>query len=367
MTATTFATDPIIDLAAYRGQVQSSFTFQVYDFPTSVVIGTVQPIKGTVPVLTHDTTRNIVRQISNLYFTKADTLLLNPIRHRIKIQMNYPGRTPYDLGTYMFIDQAKMQYTSGTESTATMVDEMLIVDQQIEQSYSPGVFTPDGVPVTLRQVDAAIGDVLTGVPVTYDVAPTPYNTIGSWAAGAMRGQVLGDLAVEGDYFNPWFNNAGRMKFIRSFDAAAVMPDFDYDLNHPVDRGSIVLLDDLIAAPNRFIVISNGNASAAMSVPIVGTYDVPQSAPHSIANRGFVVPSIEQRQVDTAVQANAIAALLGQQQTVVERVEFSTPPDPRHDGYNTFTLNGAQWLEIGWDLPLIPGGAMRHVGRKVYNS
>ncbi len=363
--ATTFAYDPLLDLAPYIGQRQSTFRFTLYDVATNRLIRELQPYRDSAPTLTHDSARVITRQISNLFFNAQDTADLSTTGSRVKIDMLFPGREPYPIGTYLFIDQLRQRTTAGLESTATFVDSMLIVDQQITQSYSPGVFTETGVAVSLRQVDQAIADVLIGIPVTFIAAPSPFYTIGSWAAGSSRGPLLGDLSTDGDYFSPWFDNTDVLRFIRSFDPIASIPDFDYDANHVIDRDSIIFTDDLINAYNQFIVISTGSVSSTTNLPIVGRYDVPASAPHSIFNRGFAVPNIIDWQVDTIEQANAIAFTLGQQQTIFERVEFNTIPDPRHDGYNVIRFEGKNWLEIAWSLPLIEGSSMRHVARRAY--
>lgn len=365
-TATTFPYDPLLDLASYIGQRQASFTFLLYDFVTGQILRELKPYRDATPVLSHDTSRGIMRQVSNLFFNSEDTAALNTISNRLKIQMVFPGRDPYDLGTYQFIDQTRIRSTGGLESAATMVDSMFVVDQQIPQTFQAGTYSSDGTVVSFRQVSAAIADALIGVPVTFTAEPSPFYTIGVWSAGTARGSLINDLAVDGDYFAPWFDNTNIMRFIRSFDPSTKIPDFDYDTNHVIYRDSISFTDDLLTAPNQFIVISNGNVSGGNSVPIVGTYNVPASAPHSITNRGFVVPSVIDWQVDTVAQANAIAFNLGQQQTVFERVTFTTAPDPRHDSYNVFRFEGVNWLEIAWSLPLIEGSEMTHVGRKTYS-
>lgn len=368
MTVTTFPFDPLLDLAPYTGQRQATFRFQLFDFITGKVIRDLHPFKETSPTLSHDTSRVIMRQITNLFFDREDTAALSTISNRLRLQMIFPGRTPYEMGIYQFIDQTRLKSTGGLESAATMVDSMFIVDQQIEQAYQAGTFAADGSLIAFRQVDQAIADVLTGVPVAFTTEPSPFYSIGAWSAGSGRGSIVNDLAVDGDYFAPWFSNENNiMRFVRSFDPGTRIPDFDYDTNHVIYRDTISFTDDLLSAPNRFVVISSGNVSGNNSTPVVGSYDVPASAPHSIANRGFVIPNVIDWQVDTVEQANSIAANLGQRQTIFERVSFSTAPDPRHDSYNVFRLEGSNWLEIAWSLPLLEGSEMTHVGRKAYNE
>lgn len=349
--------DPLLDLDSYVGQRSATFTFFLIDGVTGQQIQQLYPYRDSVPTLSHDTSRTIMRQVSNLFFDRIDTAALNTVRNRVRIFMNFPGRTPYLLGTYMFVDQARLQFTSGIESNASLLDTMFIVDQQLEQSIS---FNNVVVSPT------ALNKVMQGVPVPFQTEASNLLTIGSWVAGTNRGQVVNDLALDGDYFAPWIDNNGVMQFVRSFDPATRIPNFNYDSGNRVIRSSVLRTDDLLNAPNRFVVISNGNNNDVEArSAIVGRYDVPASAPHSIANRGFVIPQVTDRQIGTTEQAIAIAANLGQRQTIFERVALETPPDPRHNSYDVFRFDGENWLEISWSMSLIEGGTMTHVGRKSY--
>lgn len=365
MLATTLPPDALLDFYAWVGQRSITFRFMLYDFKTGLNIKELHPVNsGTIPTLSHDTSRTIVRQVSGLYFTSEDTEVINIVSHRLRIQMVIEDRDPVDLGFYLFADNLGIQTTAGVESSITMFDSGFIVDQQMEQSYSAGTFTADGTVISFRQVDQAIQDILAGLPIKYSIESTPYYTISSIAAGSTRGSFINDLSVEGDFFAPWFDNTDTMRFIRTFDPAAVIPDFDFDSNFRIDRDSIRLTNDLLDAPNRFIVISNGSVTD-MTLPVVGVYDVPAAAPHSIFNRGFVIPHVEEWQVDYAAQAYAIAANIAARSAIFETVTFTTPPDPRHDSYDVFRFNGVNWLELSWEMQLIAGGTMNHTGRRSY--
>lgn len=352
--------DPELDLYAYIGQRSATFKFELIDGVTGATIQQLYPYRDSTPTLSHDTSRTIMRQVSNVFFDNIDTTAINVIRDRVRISMLLPGRDPYVLGTFVFADQARLRITSGIESNVGLLDQMFIVDQQIERSI--GFLS--AIAVTI-----AIDMVMAGIPVSYtvDAMPGAYKTIGSWTAGTNRGQVLNDLAVDGNYLAPWFNNSDVMRFIQAFDPSTAIPSFNFDVGNRVSRANILETDDLIYAPNRFIVISNSAETDALAAaPIVGRYDVPASAPHSIANRGFVVPSVIDRQVASPAQAQIIAKNIGQQQTIFERIELETPPDPRHDSYQVFRWQGENWLEIGWSMELIEGGTMKHIGRKAYS-
>ncbi len=234
--ATSIPLDPFLDQAPGQGQFTCSYRFRVYDFPTKTIVGEVYPIRDSTPVLSHDAERTIARQLSGLYFTPEDSALLDVIRHRIQVVMVLPDGTEYPLGTFMFIDEEGLLSTAGTSSDVTMVDEMFIVDQQIEQTYAAGTFAPDGSVVTFRQADDAIRDVLQGIPVNASLEPTPFYTIGVWAAGTNRGSgVIKELAIDGDYFSPWFSNNNVMTFIRAFDPATKIPAFEWSAHTTFPR------------------------------------------------------------------------------------------------------------------------------------
>lgn len=348
--------DPELDLFSYIGQRSATFKFELIDGVTGAVIQQLFPYRDTVPTLSHDTSRTIMRQVSNVFFDRIDSAVLNTVRNRVRIQMIIPGRDPYPLGTFVFADQARLEFTSGLESNVSLIDQMFIVDQQIEQSIG----------FNNLQVVVAIQNVMRNLPVTFTVAPSPYLTVGAWTGGTNRGQVINDLAIDGDYFAPWFDNTDVMRFIRSFDPATAIPSFNFDEGSRVARASVVRTDNLLNAPNRFVIISNGAQSDDLAAEaIIGIYDVPSSAPHSILNRGFVIPQVDDRQVGTSQQATAIARNIGQRQTIFEQITLETPPDPRHDSYQVFRWQGENWLEIAWDMELIEGGKMSHVGRKAY--
>jgi hypothetical protein len=259
-TLTTKPSSAQLDLPGWIGQRTASFTFELIDGVTGQRLQQLYPYRDSVPTLTHDTGRIIMRQISDIQFDRIDTAVLNPVRNRVRVSMQVAG-TSYPLGTYLFSDSATQQYTSGDEANAGLMDQMFVIDQQIEQS----IFF-NGTPV----YPTALDRVLQNFPnIVYKAEPSSYLTIGSWTAGTNRGQVLGDLALDGDYFAPWFDNNDVLRFIRAFDPATKIPAFDFDAGNRVSREGIIRTNDLLTAPNRYVVISNGqNDDTAASAPIV---------------------------------------------------------------------------------------------------
>jgi hypothetical protein len=342
--------DPLLDLAPWVGQRQATFQFHLFNGVSGVELGEIHPLRGAT--LTHDTTRVIKRQL-NLSLGVADTATVNTLTDRVRLSMVFPNGASYPLGVYMFTDASREQYTSGQLGTMALGDEMFLVDQQITAGVS-------GVGLATTNIIRAI---LQGLPIRYEMEPSPFQAMEAWGSGTSRGQVLEQLSITGDYFSPWFDNNGVMRFIRTFDPASRLPDFDFDAHNRVIREPIILTDDLILAPNRFVV--NSNSSGDTSLEVTATADVPPTAPHSVTQRGFVVASVQNIPLFDVSQATAVAQGLARRKTVFERVQLTTPPDPRHDSYNVIRWQGSKWLEIGWSMALTAGGAMSHLLRKVY--
>lgn len=352
MVLTTKPLDAYLDMPRYRGQRVDSFTFEWRSGLTDQFLGYLTPQKDTVPKIDHNTSQSIKRRLT-LNLGVDDTAAIDPVTDRILPAMRVGGTT-YPLGRFMFTDETDLASTAGERGTFVLLDEGNIIDQQLENSFT-----------SLLNVSFAVRDLLDGLPIPgVTIESTPYTAIGSFSAGQSRVQALDTLTLQGDYFPYWMGNDTLLHLIRTVDPAAVVPAFDLDAGGAVIRDSIALTSDVLVAPNRFIVISNFGSNA-FTQPVVGTYDVPASAPHSIVKRGFVVPRVETLQSDTFEQAEAMARNLGLRQTVFERIEVSTSLDPRHDSYDVVHYRGANWLELAWSMELVPGGSMRHTMRKAY--
>jgi len=360
---TTLPHDPLLDLDPWVGQRQCSFRFNLTNSLTGENLGEITPIRGAS--LTHDTTRTIKRQLT-LSLGVADTAAINVVTDRVSPFMVFPDGQEYPLGTYMFTDASRQvfasaptgRHTAGGLADVSLNDEMFLVDQQIEKGIS-GILS-NGVNLAVSTV---IQLVLTGLPITYTLEPNTFQSTESWGVGTNRGQILEALSVTGDYFSPWFGNDSKLHFIRTFDPNTQIPALDFDTGNKVIREPILETDDLLSAPNVFIVISN--AANDSDLPTVGTANVPVNAPHSVVNRGFAVPSVQNLQLSTNAQATAVAQGLANRQTVFERVSLTTAPDPRHDSYDVIKWQDDLWLELAWSMALVEGGAMNHLLRKSY--
>jgi hypothetical protein len=360
-TLTNFPYDPLLDLAPWVGQRQATYRFNLINSVSGINQGEIKPMRGAT--LSHDTGRTIKRQLT-ISLGVAATQQINPIQDRIRVTMVFPNGQTYPLGIYMFTDEADQLFTSGELSNIVLNDEMYLVDQQIETGFNT-LFSNAGQPgtATSTPISLAITNLLRALPVRLDIQAGSYATNDSWGAGTMRGSIIEALALNGDYFSPWFANDEAMHFLRAFNPAQQIPDFDWDRGNQVMRSNILRNSNILNAPNRFIVISN--TPDDVSSPVFGQADVAQTAPHSIANRGFVIPKVTDLQALSKTQCVAIAQNMVERQSVFETQSLNTAPDPRHDSYNVIKWQGSLWLELAWTMTLTEGAAMSHTIRKAY--
>jgi hypothetical protein len=344
--------DPLLDLAPWVGQRQCTFRFDRINAVTGEDLGQINPLRGAS--LTHDTTRTIKRQLT-MSLGVEDTAAINAVQDRILVFMVFPGGQEYPLGRYQFTDNTRQVFTSGRLGQVALNDEMFLVDQQIPEAVN-------GVSNGINQV---ISTILDPLPIEFAAEATLFQCTQAWGIGSGRGSMLEALAVTGDFFSPWFDNYGILRFIRSFDPATRIPELDWDEGDQVLRSGITETDDLLTAPNKFVVISNASSNLASAV--VGTASVPPTAPHSLANRGFEILEQQDLQLTDASQAQAVANNLANRQTIFERVSLTTAPDPRHDSYNVIRWQGDLWLELAWSMALTEGGNMNHLLRKAYHA
>lgn len=354
MTLTNFPRDPLLDLEPWDGQRSATFTFNRINFVTGQHLGELNPLRTAQ--LSHDTTRTIKRQLT-LTLGQQDTADINTLAERVDVDMVFGDGTTYPLGEYMYTAQSRQVFTTGRTSNVTLYDEMFRVDQPIVLGIN------GSGKVAQYIIERALSDV-GAIDLRIQGVTGQLPLAGAWAAGTHRGQVLEEAAVAGGYFSPWFGNDKAMHFIQAFDPAEQLPDFDFDSTNKVLRSGIVETDNLLTAPNRFVVISNAPDDATL--PVIGTYDVPNTAPNSIANRGFVISDVRNLQIATVAAATVMARNIGIRNTIFETTNLVTVPDPRHDSYNTVFWQGAVWLELGWSMNLVEGGTMNHVLRKAYS-
>lgn len=342
----------VLDLIASIGQRQATWEWRLYNGVTGENLGEIYPLDDSPATITHDTSRVIKRDL-RIQVDATDLAEINTLTDRI-VPFMLIGGIAWPLGWYMFTGDVELVRTGGDDGNLMLMDEMNLIDQEITQGFW-----------STSACDVAMRDLLVGLnlPRGIEMDPSPYLAAGAWRIGSKRGNILATLAGLGDLETPWMDNNGVFRAVQVVDPATAIPDLSFDDGYPVITDTISRSNDLLSAPNRFVVVGNG--SAAVTTELVGVYDIPPSAPHSIANRGFVIQQTDDMQLTTQSQATAAARNIGLSSTPVEQYDLTTPPDPRHDGYQVIRWRGENWLETAWSMTCIEGGDMTHTLRRGY--
>jgi len=339
---------------------QESVRFEVLD-TNLLVVGEIHPDRGSPPRISHSTESAIMRSLSGFRLDPEQAGQIDTITARIRPSWILQDGTSYPLGVFLFADASRSLLSYGTELDATLVDQTFILDQQLDASLS----YPAGTVVTtvLDELAALAGIVSRAVTPSTQALSYPI----AWKAGTARLTAMVELCQQIAYSAPYFDNEGTLRIVPARNAATASPDIVYAAGD-LDSGriyakTIVETDDLLRAPNRYVVIDN----SATAGPIVGRYDLPSSAPNSIANRGFAVTRVVDLQgLSSPADADSAArALASQDAEAFLWATFSAAPDPRHDAFNIVEFLGGLYREIGWTLTCAPGGPHTHNLRGIY--
>lgn len=350
----------LLDLATGVGQRADAFRFDVLTASLSRT-GSIEMRADFVPMVANNIHATIKRTLT-VGPKPGEIDQLDPLTARIRPVMTVGG-TEYNLGVFMFADASHVRWSYGTVPDATMVDQSLIVDQALPNSYGAAVGT---------SVKTLIEDLLaaTGINVFDIGVDATVSSPMAWPPGTSRMQVINQLAATAGGYSLFFNNDGCACVIEAPDIDS--PTATYTSTSPrVLIGSIIESNDALDAPNQFIVISQtGDGSSGSAV---GVYDVPDAADHSAASRGFVVAKVlpvTGLTTDTAAAARA-KAWGKQSASNYEWVSFGSHLDPRHDTFDVVSFNvgsgAVVYREQGWTMALEPGGMMTHDLRRSYDA
>lgn len=350
-----------------RSQRQATWRFTLTN-QEGEALGELPVDRDSPPTIAVDTGRAAKRTLQRVNLPPGVIHGVDVLRDRLRVDMLFPDGTIWPQGLYLFTASTHEALgaplvTAHDQHVAhlDLVDQTLVVDQLTDRSYTAR-------PLTV--LTTFLGTVLAGLPVTVNVAASG-DRVGpeaiTWPAGTNRLRIVNEVAAMLGYHELYFDNAGVGQLGLMPDPLVTDPAdvLNYSTTPRVFRPSFTFSDDLLDLPNRFVVIGSG----ASQTPAVGRYNLPASVPHSAANRGFVVTYSEQLQgIESTLQAFFAAVALSRQYRFAhETVDFTSPPDPRHDHYDTLELEGVRYLEVAWSMTLREGAPMRHTARRTYEA
>jgi hypothetical protein len=354
------STDDLLDLNVPRRV--DSFRFDLLEGggTGNTVIGQVHPVGDSPVRITNDMSRTIPRTLDGLYLPASEQQAINTLRNRVKPVAILQNGVEFVLGEFLWADDSRPRRAWGLERKSTLVDRMFTVDQDLGGTFGWG-------PGTL--VRTILEYLLYGLfeQAELDLPGLDTITIGApvaWSGSVKRTEVAIDLAQLTGYFPPYISKLGFFTMRPVPDLDGITPDLAYPEGGRIWNDSIVEADDSLTAPNRYIVTEQSGGTA----PITAVYDLPATAPHAIANRGFpVVRTITMSglQSPAAAFAAAKAAAMSDLNSYEWRT-WSSTLDFRHDTWDPLSfLDEGVWLETASTMQLVSGGEMTHVARRQY--
>jgi len=338
-------TTDLLDLTAPSRA--STFRLDVLDADRTP-IGTLQASEDQPPTVANDVSRTIKRTLTGLQLPAAELGDLNPFTDLIRPSMVLEDGTVWSLGVFAFADLSRTPDTPGRGYDATLVDLLSILDRETETGVT--LAKGDDISAFLVALTADANVLAVAIPARAGTAGADL----SWPAGTSRLAIATAASRLCGFVDPYCDNDGTLTMGPLREAGA-LPDVTYGVGGRVFHSTIVESDDLLSAPNRYIVVD----TAPTAAPIVVVYDLPVERPNSAAKRGFVIPTRIEVQgianVDAALElARAAADVAG-----YRHLSFAGAPDPRHDTYSTVEFNGVVWREQAWSMTLADGTDMTH--------
>lgn len=347
------------------GQRIDGFAFDLLD-SAEVLLGQLHPSRDSVPSVSNDATRTVRRQLSNMLLTPDEAADIDPLTVRVRPRMLLQNGSTYPLGVFLLGDRNTPVHSWGDDRSVTWSDKSMLLAEPITHSVGWGI----GADVALAIVGLAL-EVLT----LADLGPAPTSDVVfgapvAYPPGTSRLTIIEDFAKLLGWLPPFFDELGLLRFVEVPDMAAAIPDVPgYGPGTRIVADSILESDNLLQAPNQFIVVEASGRST-----IRGVYNVSDAAPHSFVNTGRLIPHIEQVQgLSTTTQANRAARALAAtaRKGIFKFVTFDGTADPRHGTWSVVpyrrTVADAyiNHLELSTTIGCRSGAPMSHQLRRVF--
>lgn len=333
------------------------FEFELLDLDLQP-IGLLAPDADRPPIVANDANQGKGRTVSSLNLPVDEVNDINPVSDRLRPWMVLQNGARFELGLFIWGVDNRPRRPWGVEHATSLVDQTLIIDQPMYRSIGQN----KGANITVIAV-ALAQEVIPRERIVFPASSQGLAAPIAWPPNTNRLTAINDLMAMLGFVPAYFDRRGWLIFRDAPDMANVTVDHAYELGGRIYANSDVESDDLLDAHNRYAAYE----SSGQGPSLFGRYDVPDSAPHSIANRGFAVSKVESVQgLQTSAQARKAAqtmALTDEDAFLWQR--FTSTADPRHDTWDVVQFLGGIYLEAGWALTCRSGGPMTHTIRRVY--
>jgi hypothetical protein len=331
----------ILDLDEGIGQAAYHYEYDLLS-ESLEPIGVIHP---TADSITNDTSATIKRALRGFTMTSNDMRDVNPSTDRVRISMVLEDKTRWPMGVFMFTDPSNDTVSSHAFFNATLVDQSLRINQQLRWPF--GVSRYDDLTQALVRIVEQMGIF------TYDI-DLPVAPCGSdigWPDGTLALQVMTEIVQMAGAVGPYFSNDGRLTARLAtplFEAEAI--DYPTGKHSRIVRDSLHLTKRFTDAPNVYVV----EATDLGTAPVVATAFIDARLEHSIERIGYERPDVEEIQglVDSDHALRVVRNKAETDPRQLDKADFDSSPDPRHDTYNVVQADSVLYRELSWTQSLI---------------
>lgn len=297
-----------------------------------------------------DLNRDVPKTITGMIVPPDQWAVVDVRLDQIRLVLSLDG-VEYPMGMFAFSELTRQKNVVVNEAGATsdmittaLADRCLLLVRNDGRAETINAgFDPS------NEMQRILGN--SGLPYSVAAAPniSAINSI-TWDGNTTDLAKVRELGTLAGHRPLWMDNDGVIRSVASqVIDTEIIP---LATLHPTDR-SVAIIEKFLTAPNRVIVSDNGSAAAS----VMGQWDAPASAPHSEANRRYILAKVEQLQgVGTGANAQNIAATIGENYTA-RTLSARIVPTPILDGPQVISYDGANWLVTGWSVDLTPGATM----------
>lgn len=298
--------------------------------------------------LSHDTTREVRRAISGVVLLPSEAAKLNLIADKVKLFLDVDG-VPHQMGLFNFTESVRQPEVTLYEGAAADILTVGLSDQFIRLRAA------DGAPQTVfmgADPSIVMQDILDENDLQYAItgAFSVTQQDMTWTGDTRAYQKIEELAELAGHRPPWADNYG---VIRSVASQVVDTDIIPLVNLGIVAESLAVTENYLTAPNRVVVTDNSSSD----YPIRGQWDAPSSAPHSEANRGYVLVEMQDVQgLANTDHANDVAKTIGESLSA-RQLSCQILPTWRLDGPVILSYDDAIWIVTSWSIDTGPDGLM----------
>lgn len=324
------------------------------------IVGQLQPVSDcTVTMIADAELKSYLRGS----FMESD--IFDPLNDLIRPMLILDGIAS-PVGEYLISVSEKAMHGAYTEDSIEAYDKSLILSQnRLEKRVS--------FPAGALYIDV-IQSMLVECGITMTIAEASDATLATaredWEVGTSYLTVVNDLLTEINYDPLWFDNEGIARLKKQIQPSASNIVYTYK----ADALSILSAEatstlDIYNAPNVFIVeVSNPDLPEPMRATSVN--EDPGSILSTIRRGRRIVAPLER--LDNIASQEALQEYADnkrlQSMLSTDTIVFTTALEPGHGVGDVIAIQHPDfsgiYQETEWEIPLSPGGLMRHKARRI---